>query len=279
MSKVFLNGAITEADEARLSPYDRGLLLGDGLFETLRSFAGSLFRAEDHLARLSTGAEVLGIPLPLSEDAVLEALGATLSANGLEAKDAVLRLTLTRGPGLRGVAPPLGPKPTLLITAEPAAGAPLEPAKVCIAKRVRRNEHSPLSRLKTLNYLDSVLARREATERGADDALLLNTAGRLTGATSANLFAVIDGALLTPPVAEGVLPGIVRQTILELAAGLGIELGEVPIAPQDLSRAGEAFLTNSVIGIRPLAEVQGGTLDAPGPITRRLQAALAEALP
>lgn len=280
MSAVFLNGALVEATEARLSPYDRGLLLGDGLFETLRARGGRLFRPEAHLARLEAGAETLGIPLSLSKDALLEALRKTLAANGLARSDAVLRLTVTRGPGPRGLAPPPDPSPTVLIAAEPYRAPESEAATACIARQVRLNERSPLARLKTLNRLEHVLARREASERGADEALMLNSAGRLAEASSANLFAVIEGGLVTPPVAEGALPGVVRRTVLELTRELGIPAREAAIAPEDLSRAEEAFLTNSLIGIRPLATIDGRGLgaEAPGPAAKRVHAAFEEKL-
>ncbi|MGQ9371524.1 aminotransferase class IV [Azospirillum sp. ST 5-10] len=260
---VWLNGRLTAAEAARIDPADRGFTLGDGLFETMRVAAGRVRHRDRHLARLAAGAAALGIPMPYGADALADALARLVAAHGLA--EGVLRLTVSRGPGARGVLPPATPVPTVLITAgprPPAAG----PARAVIATVTRRNEHSPLSRLKTLNYLDSVLARREAAERGADEALLLNTAGRLAEASVATLFVVIGGRLLTPPVAEGALPGIRRAVILE-----GGDAAERPLAPGDLAAAEEAFLANS-LGIRPLVAVDGRPVGSgePGPRTAAL---------
>ena len=255
MSTVFLDGALVNSGTARIDPADRGLLLGDGLFETLRAYGGVVFRLDAHLARLAAGAAVLAIPLPLPAGALAEAVIATLRANGLA--DASLRITLTRGPGPRGLAPPPEPRPTLLITAAPYedegdTGA----VRACLAGPPR-NEHSPNATLKTLGYLDNVLAAAEARARGCDEAILRNTAGRLAGGARGNLFVVSGGALLTPPPREGALPGIARATVLDLARGRGIEVRETPLETAVLAAAEEAFLTNSLIEVLALGSIDG----------------------
>lgn len=248
MTYLWLNGVLLPEEEARIAPADRGLLLGDGLFETLRVAAGRPLRLDRHLARLRAGAAVLGLPVPLDDAGLAAAMAALLERRGLT--DASLRLTLTRGPGPRGLLPPAEPTPTLLITAAPLP-PPLPPARVVVARDTRRNEHSPLARIKSLSYLDGVLARQEAARRGADDALLLNTAGRLAEASAANLFLVLDGALVTPPVSEGALPGVMRAAVLDAVAVV-----ERPVAADELSRADEVFLTSS-LGVRPVVAVDG----------------------
>ena len=251
---IYLNGELLPDDEACISPADRGLLLGDGLFETMRVYQGDIFRVDAHLERLLAGADFLGIPVPVVGEGLPQALSRTLAANGLARSDASLRLTLTRGTGPRGLLPPPNAQPTLLITATPLGATTFSPATAIIAGP-RRNEYSPLSNLKTLNFLDNILARREAAEAGADEALLLNTAGNLAEASAANLFAVFEGVLHTPPLSDGVLPGITRAVVLELAQGLDIPVVEASLAPGQLFTAEEAFFTNSLIGIRPLVKV------------------------
>ena len=272
---VWLNGDLVPADEARIDPRDRGLLLGDGVFETLAASAGRLFRLADHLARMGRGADLLGLPAPPRdlEDAAL----ATLAANGLADDDAALRITYTRGPGPRGLPPPSSPETTLLITAARATPT-LRPATAMVSSQ-RRNEHAPSARIKSLAYLDNVLARREAAQAGADEGLMRNGGGALACASAANLFVVEDGVLLTPAIDQGALPGVTRAVVLGLAAAAGIAIEETTIAPHRLGRAAEAFLTNSLIGVRPLVAVDGRTIGGgePGPITRAIELAYAEA--
>ena len=263
MSVLWLNGRLLPAEDARIDPADRGFTLGDGLFETIRVTGGTTRHLGRHLARLEEGAALLGLPLPHSAASLAEATAALIAAQGR--MEGVLRLTLTRGTGARGVLPPADAVPTLLMTLAPAP-PPAGPVEAVIARVTRRNEHSPLSRLKSLNYLDSILARQGAAARGAGEALLLNSAGRLAEASVANLFIVRDGRPLTPPVEEGALPGIRRALILQRG-----EAGETPLTVADLLEAEEAFLTNS-LGLRPLLRVDGQAIGAGtvGPVTAAL---------
>lgn len=267
MTVVWLNGRLLPAAEARIDPADRGFTLGDGLFETIRVAGGTARHLDRHLARLADSAALLGLPLPYDATALAGAAEALIAAEGRRdgLATGVLRVTLTRGTGARGVLPPADAVPTLLMTLAPAP-PPAGPVEAVIAQTTRRNEHSPLSRVKSLNYLDSILARQEAATRGAGEALLLNGAGRLAEASVANLFIVRDGHLLTPPVAEGALPGIRRALILERG-----DAGEAPLSVADLLGAGEAFLTNS-LGVRPLLRVDGQAIGAGrvGPVTAAL---------
>ena len=274
---LWLNGRLLPADAARIDPTDRGLLLGDGLFETVRAAGGRVPLLARHLARLRDGAALLGIPVPYADEEFGTAAGELLRANGLVA--GAVRLTLTRGPALRGLPPPAEPTPTVLIAAFPAAPAS-PPLRAVVATVTRRDEGSPLSRVKALSYLDSILALREARARGADEALLLNTQGRLACATTANIFLVTaHGELVTPPLGEGVLPGTTRALALKLALRLGLGAREAVLTPGDLASAAEVFVTSSQRLLTPLVAVEGRPVGtgAPGPVAARLLAALLEA--
>jgi len=271
--RLWLDGALVDAAAARIDPADRGFLLGDGLFETMRADGGRVVRLARHLARLRQGAGALGIGLALDDDAIARALETTLEANGQGRGGAALRLTLTRGPGPRGLLPPSDASPTLMIAA--FALPPLRPpAQAVIVRGVARNQGSITSRLKGLGYLDNILALREAQAGGSDEALLLNAAGRLACASAANLFLVADGRLLTPPPEEGVLPGITRGRLLELAPTLRIACSERPLEPGAIDAAQEAFVSSSLGLVRPVARIGSRLLPAPGPVTARLTAAL-----
>jgi len=255
--KVWLNGALVDEARARIDPADRGFLLGDGLFETFLAIGGRVLYGEAHLTRLRQGAVTLGIPLDYDDAALLEACMALLHTNGMTAR-AALRLTLTRGPGARGLAPPENVRPTVLLTGSQAP--PPRRSLNMITSAAWRHELSPLSRFKTLNYLDNILARREAEARGADEAVMLNTRGYAAGASAANLWVVEGGALITPPVSDGALPGIMRACVFEVAGGLNIEAQEARLTPKRLAAADEIFLTNSLIGACPVHQFDGRVL-------------------
>lgn len=273
---LWVNGECHEPDSALIPALDRGLLYGDGVFETMRLYAGKTFRLDAHLARLHRGLRHLQItevpPLHLFERLVHQAAAATDGA------DCYMRLTVTRGAGgapsdLRGA-----PKATILIRMTPYAPEPPERyvrGVAAVIAAARRNEQSPLSQHKTLNYLDNLLARAEARTQGAYEAILLNTAGEIAEASAANLFIVTDGFLITPPLSSGALPGVTRACVLSLAAHEGIVVREERVSTERLIAAHEAFLTNSLIEIMPLTVVTGRPIGSgvPGPVTLRLVAA------
>lgn len=252
---LWLNGRLLPESEARIDPADRGLLLGDGVFETMRAVRGAVPLLDRHLARLRAAAAVLELPLPSGDAVIAQACRELLEANGQG--DAALRLTLTRGPGPRGLLPPARPSPTLLLTAFPLAVVP-RVSRAAVALEARRNERSPTSRIKALGYLDSLLALREVLALGAEQALMLNGAGRLAGAASANLFLLERAELLTPPLEEGALPGITRALVLELAPEMGVPCREVPLPPERLAAAEAVFTTSSLAGLVQLDMVGGG---------------------
>lgn len=249
----WLNGQLLAAEAARIDPADRGFTLGDGLFETVRVRDGAAIWLDRHLTRLAESSAVLGIPARFDDAVLTEACAEVIATEGIEA--GVLRLTVSRGVGPRGVLPPATPSPTVLIVGH--AGLPPQgPVALVVARGTCRNQASPLSRVKSLNYLDAVLARREAAERGADDAVMLNTAGRVAETSIANLFARIDDGWATPPVVEGALSGIMRAEVL---ARLGAAVR--PLAVDDLQRVDALLLTNA-LSIRAAARLEDRVLPA-----------------
>ena len=245
---------------------DRGFLLGDGLFETVLFKAGQPVLWEAHVARLERGCAVLGLPLPDAKVLKAEAERAVRERR-LGSARAAVRLTWTAGSGGRGLSRPEPPTPRRVVSAA-SSPRPEGPATVMVST-IRRNARSPSARLKTLAYVDNVLARREAEAEGADEALMLNTAGHAAGATAANLFWITEGRLHTPSLACGVLDGIMRAEVLASAP-----VEEVRANLDSLLRCEAAFLTNSLIGIRPVRVLAGRFLQ-PHPIIETLSETLA----
>jgi branched-chain amino acid aminotransferase/4-amino-4-deoxychorismate lyase len=233
---------------------DRGFTLGDGLFETVLARAGELVLWERHMDRLERACATMSLPPP-DRGACRVAAAQALTEADLHAVRAAVRLSWSAGSGGRGLDRPSPCIPRLLAQAGPAprADGPVSLATVA----VRRNEASPTSRLKTLSYLDQVLARREARGAGADEALMLNTRGELVSAAAANLFWIEGRALFTPALECGVLDGVVRGALIERARAEGFEVREVRAGPEALDQADAAFLTNSLIGVRAVAAVDG----------------------
>jgi branched-subunit amino acid aminotransferase/4-amino-4-deoxychorismate lyase len=252
----WLNGEYRE-ETAAIDIADRGFLLGDGVFETILLRDGRPAFLSEHLNRMRLGAAALAIETEIDEGVIAAALRELARRNGAAKGTASARLTLTRGPGPRGLVPVKSAAPaTFLITVNSyAAPAGEAPAKL-IVSRYRRSEMSLAARHKTLNYLDNVMARGEAAAAGADDAVMLNGAGRVACASAANIFLIRDGAVATPPLDEGAMPGIVRAVLLGRAKTAGIAIAEAPVEAQAL-RDSALFLTNSLIGLRA-ASVGGG---------------------
>lgn len=248
---------------------DRGLLLGDGLFETLLAVDGELVGLDAHLARMTAGCAVLGLPAPEPHDAA-DVVHAALKA--IDAPRAAVRLTLTAGSGGRGLDRPDNGAPRLFATAA-ASMKPATPARLATSS-IRRNDGSPASRLKTLAYLDNVLARNEARAQGADEALMLNTRGEVACGAAANLFWIRDDRLFTPALDCGVLAGLARADVLAEARRLGVDVAEVRAVPGALAEVDAMFLTNSLIGVRMIATWDGRSLGA-STLADRLGAALA----
>lgn len=273
MPFVYLNGQFIEEDSASVSVADRGLLLGDGLFETMRAYGGVAFRPGAHLERLRASARFLHMPFDMPDDDVRAAIRELIERN--ESPDATLRLTVTRGP-MPGLRLDGACEPTILLTAKPLRQYPAEcTRRGCdlVISTHRRYSGSPLARHKTTNYLLSLLARREAADSGAHGALILNETGAVAEESVSNVFFVRDDTLVTPPPHCGLLPGITRAVVLEIAAEEGIPVAERPVSAGEIFECGEMFLTNSLMEVMPVRKVDRRRIgaEAPGPITRRLR--------
>ena len=265
MEWVFLNGRFIESGEAAVPALDRGLLYGYGLFETMRSYNGRVFRLDAHYRRLCEGAAVLDLPPAFTLDDLRVAIDTLLKRNGLA--DARIRLTVTAG--LEN-----GDGQVLLVATPPTDYPPdlYQRGMAAVTSASRRNEASPLSRIKSLNCLDNLLAREDARRRGADHAILLNTRGLVAEGSASNVFLVGSEGLSTPSIDSGALPGITRATVIELAQEAGIACLEGEVEAAMLDDAREAFLTGSVMGVMPLTRLDGRAVGGggPGPTTRAI---------
>jgi branched-chain amino acid aminotransferase len=269
---VHLHGRIVPEEEARISPFDRGFLLGDGVFETMRAYGGRALDLEAHLARLRRSCELTRLPFP---EGIAEAIGETLDANALA--DAAVRVTVTRGPGGRGASPHGAGPATVLVTATPipyAAETYARGLRLATSARRRVTADALEPGVMSVNYLVHVLARAEAEEAGADDALFVDAHGDVVEATQANVFAVFGDELAAPHLASGCLPGISRDVVLALAREAGLRPRERPLARAELDRADEVFLTGSVLEVCGVVALDGRPVGAgaPGPRTRALHA-------
>lgn len=246
---VFLNGQFVPEDRAVVSVFDRSFLYGDGLFETIGVFNGKPFRWAQHLERLQRGADFLKIKLPFAPAALRDFAAQLVEKNKMP--DALLRITLSRGVGVRGYSPKDAEQPTLVMTLHPAPVVdPQNPPRwKLITANVRLPANEPLAQFKTSNKLAQVLARAEADASGANEALLLNTDGFVAEGASSNLFWIQRGAVCTPPLATGVLAGVTRAVVLELCGGLTLPIQETNITPDGLRRADGVFLTLSSLGV------------------------------
>jgi branched-chain amino acid aminotransferase len=264
--KVWLNGGLVDEKSACVSPADHGLLVGDGVFETLRCYAGVPFALDEHLGRLEAGATALGLTAP-PRRSLHEATRAVIEANGLA--DARMRITLTSGPGppglLRGDA-----QPTLLVSARPVT--PWPATATAVVSRWRRDQDSPLAGVKTISLVESVMALAEARAAGAAEGILPNRREHVCEATTANVFVVRGGRVETPSPASGCLRGITRDRVLGLCAELGLGGGETEIPASALQEADELFLTSSTREVQPVVELDGRPVGSgePGETTRRL---------
>jgi branched-chain amino acid aminotransferase len=278
--KVYIDGELFEGTDARIPVVDHGLLYGDGVFEGMRAFLGRPFKLDAHLDRLAYGARSLHLRLPGGLPHMREVVTGTLAAHGGD--DVYLRLIITRGDGPLGVDPGTCPRPRVICIADTIALYPEDKRArglSLVTSSLRRPSADVLDpRVKSLNYLNNVLAKAEARRQHADDALLLNAHGHVAEASVANVFAVHGGRLLTPPTTDGALDGITRGAVLELAPALGIPCEVRTLGRMDLFAADEAFLTGTGAGILRIAELDGEPIGRaePGPITERIIRAYAD---
>lgn len=246
---LYLNEHFLSADSASIHINDRGFLLGDGLFETLLATNGKPQFLADHWQRLVNGSITLDINIPLSLEKLQQIIDVLLQKNDLTQTSACIRITVTRGNAGRGILPLSNTQPTILINAIPWKDQTQAEYKL-VFSNIIRNEQSPLSQIKSLNYLDNILAKQQAIKQNADEAILLNTKGFVTGTTCANLFVIKENIIFTPHINDGALPGIIRKKIFAICLTENITILEKSLSPNDLLQANEIFLTNSLIGIK-----------------------------
>jgi branched-chain amino acid aminotransferase len=274
---VFLNGKLVPEEQAVVSVFDRGFLYGDGLFETMRVVSGKPFRWSQHLERLERGAEFLKIPLPVPPPALRDFAAQLISKNRMP--DALLRLTLSRGVAPRGYSPRGARQPTVVMSLNPAqAISPgTEPRWRLVTSSFLLPANEPLAQFKTCNKLPQILARAEADDAKADEALLLNTDGQVAEGASSNLFWIKDGAVCTPPLASGILPGVTRAVVLEISRDWGLTVRESGITRTELYETDGIFLSLSSVGIAEGASLDGRALSS-SPLTARIGKAYARRL-
>ncbi len=268
---LWLDGLLVPVDEARVSPFDHGLLVGDGVFETLRVYDGVPFAWTRHHARLVRSAAGLRLRAPGSHE-LRAAVDEVLAANRLT--DGRVRVTVTGGPSPLGSERGGGP-PTVIVVSAPAT--PWPPTVDVVIVPWSRNEHGAVAGLKTTSYAENVRALAHARERGAGEAMFLNTRGELCEATGSNVFVIRDGVVLTPPADAGCLLGVTRALVLELCADHGVPAEEAALGRAALGDADEAFLTSSTREVQPIGRVDGRALAAaPGPTSEKLARLLTE---
>lgn len=281
--KIYLDGKFVDEAEANVSVFDHGLLYGDGVFEGIRLYGGNLFRLEEHLERLEFSAKAIMLQLPLARGELAEAIAETCRQNGLQ--DAYIRLVVTRGPGDLGLAPWLCAKPTLFIIASRISLYPAEYyenglAIVTVATR-RVGPGALPATVKSLNYLNNILAKIEAKQAGALEAIMLNDQGYVAECTADNVFIVRRGEVLTPSATQGALQGITRGAVIDIARELGLQPRETELTRYDIWCAEECFLTGTGAEVIPVVRLDGREIGAgkPGPVTRRVAAAFRRRAP
>jgi len=275
---IYLNGRLIPHSKAQLSPFDHGFLYGYGLFETMRAYQGHIFRLDRHLARLRRSAQSLSLTHSIlniveGKQSLEVACLAILEANKL--KDARLRLTVSAGEGDMTPDPVTCSNPTVLVTAQYIVSLPsqkYESGFKAALSSLHRNSQSPLSRLKSTCYMENILARMAARATGCDEAILLNEQGYLAEGSTTNIFLASNGELITPSLESGVLPGITREAVLEIARAANIKTLERQVELKELIEAEEAFITNSILELMPLTWFEGKPIGTgkPGQLTKEL---------
>lgn len=272
--KVWIDGKLFDKEDAKVSVYDHGLLYGDGIFEGIRVYGGRIFECEAHIDRLFDSARAIRLTIPLSRDEIRSAMEQTVKVNHFQ--DCYVRLVVTRGVGYLGLNPNKCPKGTVIVITDTIDMYPkemYEKGMAVITASVIRNHPNALSpRVKSLNYLNNILAKIEAVDAGVPEAIMLNHEGNVAECTGDNIFIARDGTLYTPGTADGILEGITRKVIIELCHKHGVACVEKTLQRHDLYIADECFLTGSAAEVIPVTKIDGRPVGRgePGPITRKL---------
>jgi branched-chain amino acid aminotransferase len=279
---IYINGDYLPRDRAFVSVFDRGFLLGDGIFETIRAYDGKIFKLKSHLDRLFRSAASIQLSIPHTREEFRGLLYQVLGKNQL--KDALIRITITRGEGEVGLILPPPVKPTVVILPRPFAGYPdssyEKGVKIVTIEGQLHSPSGPHPSIKSTSFLYPILAKMQARQKDADDGVLLDRHGNVAEGTTSNLFLVKEGRLITPSAEAGILKGVTRQTVMELARDKGISVQEALFSCEDLYQADECFLTNTGFEIMPVVTVDGRGLGSghPGPLTILLRKAFREAV-
>lgn len=277
---VNINGQLVPKEQATVSVYDHGLLYGDGVFEGMRSYSGNVFQLTEHLDRLWQSALAIALTIPTTKEALAAEVNRTLQANSLV--DAYIRLVVTRGSGSLGLDPNRCSNPQVIIITDKIALYPDEfyrDGLDLITAATIRNHPAALSpRIKSLNYLNNIMAKIEGLRAGCVEALMLNHKGEVAECTGDNIFIISRGRLCTPPIDAGILEGITRNAVIELARQLEIPVAEIPMTRHDVMVADECFLTGSAAEVIPVVRLDGRVIGdgKPGPVTQRLRTAFHE---
>jgi branched-chain amino acid aminotransferase len=274
--KIYISGKFYDKADAKISVYDHGLLYGDGVFEGLRSYGGKVFQLQEHLRRLYESAKSIWLEIPISIEAMTAAVLETLIVNNLE--DAYIRLVVTRGAGSLGLDPNRTSDPQIIIIADKITLYPAEHyekgLEIITASTIRNHPAALSPRIKSLNYLNNILAKIEGLKAGCIEAMMLNSKGEVAECTGDNIFLVRHKKLLTPSIEAGILEGVTREAVIQLAQDNDIEVREIPLTKHDVYIADEVFLTGTAAEVIPVVKIDNRTIGSgePGPITKDLMA-------
>jgi branched-chain amino acid aminotransferase len=275
MTKVYINGKLYDKNDAKISVYDHGLLYGDGVFEGIRVYNGKVFRLKEHIDRLYESALSIWLELPLSREQMTEAVNHTIKVNNK--KDGYIRLVVTRGAGSLGLDPRKTTDPQVVIIVDDIALYPPElyehGLQIVTAATIRNHPNAVNPRIKSLNYLNNILAKIEGIRAGCVEALMLNHKGEVSECTGDNVFLVRRGVLLTPPIDAGILEGVTRNAVIELARAANVPVHETALLRHDVYVADECFLTGTAAEVIPVVKCDDRVIGTgkPGPITQMLR--------
>src|SRR4051812_602422 len=273
--QIYISGKFHPQEDAKISVFDHGLLYGDGIFEGLRAYGGKVFRLREHIERLYESAKAIWLEIPLSQEKMRDAVNESVRINNIQ--DGYIRLVVTRGAGTLGLDPNRCSNPQVIIIADAISLYPRElydNGLEIVTVSVQRTHPAALNpRIKSLNYLNNILAKIEGLQAGCIEALMLNHKGEVAECTGDNVFLVRNGVLFTPPLEAGILEGVTRDAVIEIAQDADIEVRAVPITKHDVYIADECFLTGTAAEIVPVVKVDSRTIGTgkPGPVTRDLE--------
>jgi branched-chain amino acid aminotransferase len=272
--KIYIAGKLYAQEDAKISVFDHGLLYGDGIFEGIRVYGGTVFRLDQHLQRLWNSAKAIWLEIPMTREAISRAIHETLEANHL--RDGYIRLIVTRGAGSLGLDPTRTKNPQVIIIADRITLYPEEHYRngleIITASTVRTSPAALSPRIKSLNYLNNILAKIEGYKAGVVEVLMLNHKGEVAECSGDNIFLVRNNELLTPPIDAGILEGVTREAVIELAHDSGREVREIALTRYDVYTADECFLTGTAAEIIPVVKLDDRVIGdgKPGPVTREL---------